>query len=146
MGAADIVPGVSGGTIAFITGIYEELLKSLSSNNFKTFSLLKDKNTKSVWHKINGNFLACIFLGILFSIFFLSKTITLLIKSYPVLIWSFFWINLIKQFYNWQNNKELEFSKSSMFNFWCFYCFWNNEAFLLLKTQNQFFIYLYLGR
>lgn len=90
MGAADIVPGVSGGTIAFITGIYEELLKSISSINFKIFSLLKDKNIKSVWHKINGNFLTCIFSGILFSVFFLSKTITFLIKSYPVLVWSFF--------------------------------------------------------
>ena len=90
MGAADIVPGVSGGTIAFITGIYEELLKSISSINFKIFSLLKDKNIKSAWHKINGNFLTCIFSGILFSVFSLSKTITFLIKSYPVLVWSFF--------------------------------------------------------
>ena len=90
MGAADIVPGVSGGTIAFITGIYEELLKSISSINFKIFSVLKDKNFKSVWHKINGNFLACIFSGILFSVFSLSKTITFLIKAYPVLLWSFF--------------------------------------------------------
>ena len=90
MGLADLVPGVSGGTIAFITGIYEELLKSISSINFKTFSLLKDKNIKSVWRKINGNFLACIFSGILFSVFSLSKTITFLIKSYPVLVWSFF--------------------------------------------------------
>ena len=90
MGAADIVPGVSGGTIAFITGIYEELLKSISSINFKIVSVLKDKNFKSVWHKINGNFLACIFSGILFSVFSLSKTITFLIKGYPVLLWSFF--------------------------------------------------------
>ena len=90
MGAADIVPGVSGGTIAFITGIYEELLKSISSINFKIFSLLKTKSIKSIWHEINGNFLACIFSGILFSVFSLSKTITFLIKSYPVLVWSFF--------------------------------------------------------
>ena len=90
MGAADIVPGVSGGTIAFITGIYEELLKSVSSINFEIFSLLKNKNIKSVWIKINGNFLTCIFSGILFSVFSLSKTITFLIESYPILIWSFF--------------------------------------------------------
>ena len=90
MGAADIVPGVSGGTIAFITGIYEELLKSISSINFKIFGLLKDKSIKSVWHKINGNFLACIFSGVIFSVFSLSKTITLLIKNYPILVWSFF--------------------------------------------------------
>ena len=72
------------------TGIYEELLKSISSINFKIFISLKDKNIKSVWQKINGNFLACIFSGILFSVFSLSKTITFLIKSYPVLVWSFF--------------------------------------------------------
>ena len=90
MGAADIVPGVSGGTIAFITGIYEELLKSITSINFNTFRLLKNKNIKSVWQKINGNFLACIFSGILLSVLALSKTITFLIKSYPVLVWSFF--------------------------------------------------------
>ena len=90
MGAADIVPGVSGGTVAFITGIYEELLKSISSINFKKFILLDDKSIKSLWHKINGNFLACIFSGIIFSVFSLSKTITLLIKNYPILVWSFF--------------------------------------------------------
>ena len=90
MGAADIVPGVSGGTIAFITGIYEELLKSISSINIKIFNLLKDKNFKTAWDKINGNFLTCVFSGILFSVFSLSKTITFLIKSYPVFVWSFF--------------------------------------------------------
>ena len=90
MGAADIVPGVSGGTIAFITGIYEELLKSISSINFNTFKLLKDRDIISVWHGINGNFLTCILSGILFSVLSLSKTISFLMKSYPVLVWSFF--------------------------------------------------------
>ena len=90
MGAADIVPGVSGGTIAFITGIYEELLKSISSINLKIFSLFKYKSIKSVWNKINGNFLACILSGIIFSVFSLSKTITFLIENYPILVWSFF--------------------------------------------------------
>ena len=67
MGAADIVPGVSGGTIAFITGIYEELLKSISSINFKIFTLLKDKKILShCGIKLTGISLACIFLGILF--------------------------------------------------------------------------------
>ena len=113
MGAADIVPGsLIGGTIAFITGIYEELVKSISSINFRIFSLLKIKNIKSVWQKINGNFLACIFSGILFSVFSLSKTITFLIKSYHCIsMVIFFWINLSKQFYNWQNNKKLEIFK-----------------------------------
>jgi len=90
MGAADIVPGVSGGTIAFISGIYEELLKSISSINFKIFGLIKDKDIQSAWNKINGNFLFSIFSGILISVFSLSRTITFLIGSYPILVWSFF--------------------------------------------------------
>ena len=73
MGAADIVPGVSGGTIAFITGIYEELLKSISSINLKIFSLFKYKSIRPVWNKINGNFLACILSGIILVCFLYQK-------------------------------------------------------------------------
>ena len=112
MGAADIVPGVSGGTIAFITGIYEELLKSISSINFKIFSSLKDKKIKSVWHKINGNFLACVFSGILFSVLLLSKTIAFLIKSYPVLVWSlFFGLILASSFIIGRNIRSWNFQR-----------------------------------
>ena len=116
MGAADVVPGVSGGTIAFITGIYEELLKSISSINFKIFRLVKDKDIQSAWNKINGNFLLSIFSGILISVFSLSRTITFLIGSYPILVWSFFFGLILSSVFiigrkvkNWDSQKIINF-------------------------------------
>jgi len=91
MGAADVVPGVSGGTIAFISGIYEELLDSISSFNFGLIRVLKDKGFKSVWKKVNGSFLAALFTGVLISIISLAKLIETLLENHPILIWSFFY-------------------------------------------------------
>ena len=68
MGAADIVPGVSGGTIAFISGIYEELLGSISAIKFSLVKQLKQEGIGPVWKAINGNFLTALFLGIFISI------------------------------------------------------------------------------
>lgn len=90
MGAADVVPGVSGGTIAFISGIYEELLNSISSFNFSLIKSLKDEGVKYVWEKVNGNFLLALFLGVFISILSLAKLIESLLINYPILIWSFF--------------------------------------------------------
>lgn len=90
MGAADVVPGVSGGTIAFISGIYEELLSSISSLNFTTLKLFKSKGIKAVWIAINGNFLLALFIGIFISIFSLAKLISWLLENKPILVWSFF--------------------------------------------------------
>ena len=90
MGAADIVPGVSGGTIAFITGIYEELLESLSSLNFGTLKSLFVIGLAATWKKVNGNFLVALFSGILISIFSLAKVIKYFLESHPHLLWSFF--------------------------------------------------------
>ena len=90
MGAADVVPGVSGGTIAFISGIYEELLNSISSFNFGLIKALKNEGIKAVWEKVNGNFLAALFVGILISILSLAKIIETLLENHPILIWSFF--------------------------------------------------------
>ena len=64
MGAADIVPGVSGGTIAFITGIYEQLLSSINAINFKLLNTFKEKGIRGVWEKINGSFLFFLLMGI----------------------------------------------------------------------------------
>ena len=69
MGAADVVPGVSGGTIAFITGIYEELIGSISAIDKESFSLLFKGQIGKLWAKINGNFLLVLFAGIFTSIF-----------------------------------------------------------------------------
>ena len=90
MGAADVVPGVSGGTIAFIVGIYEELIDSIKSINFKTLKLFFSLKWKSFWNAINGNFLFSVVLGILISVFSLAKLITFLLNDYPVLVWAFF--------------------------------------------------------
>lgn len=90
MGAADVVPGVSGGTIAFISGIYEELLSSISSVNFQLITVFKTDGIKEVWNKVNGNFLVALLLGIGISVVSLAKGISWLLMNEPVLLWSFF--------------------------------------------------------
>ena len=90
MGAADVVPGVSGGTIAFISGIYEELLASISNVNFKLLKTLKSDGIKAAWRQVNGSFLLALFIGIFISIISLAKTIKWLLENEPVLLWSFF--------------------------------------------------------
>lgn len=90
MGAADVVPGVSGGTIAFISGIYEELLTSISSVNFNTLKLLKTEGIKSAWKAVNGNFLLALMCGIFISIVSLAKLISYLLEHKPIMVWSFF--------------------------------------------------------
>lgn len=90
MGAADVVPGVSGGTIAFITGIYEELLNSIRSVNGEALKLLFKANLAGFWKHINGNFLVVLLSGIFFSILSLSRLILFLLETYPEMLWSFF--------------------------------------------------------
>jgi putative membrane protein len=90
MGAADVVPGVSGGTIAFITGIYDELLGSISSINLDSIKLLFKEGPASFWKKINGAFLLILFVGIISSVVTLAKLIKYLLANEPILIWSFF--------------------------------------------------------
>jgi putative membrane protein len=90
MGAADVVPGVSGGTIAFITGIYSELLHSLSRFNLQFIKTLKNQGFKAAWLHINGNFLLSLGLGIVVSILSLARLIIYLLDSHPLLVWSFF--------------------------------------------------------
>jgi len=90
MGAADVVPGVSGGTIAFISGIYEELVASISNVNFSLFKTLQKEGFKVAWKQLNGSFLAALFIGVLISILSLAKTIKYLLENEPILLWSFF--------------------------------------------------------
>lgn len=90
MGAADVVPGVSGGTIAFISGIYEELLGSISNINVSLFKTLKEKGLKEAWKQLNGNFLVALFAGIAISLVSLAKVISWLLENQPILLWSFF--------------------------------------------------------
>lgn len=90
MGAADVVPGVSGGTIAFISGIYEELITSINSIDLSLLKTLKKEGFKALWSKINGNFLAALFLGIFISVLSLAKVLSWLLENHDILLWSFF--------------------------------------------------------
>ena len=108
MGAADVVPGVSGGTIAFISGIYEELLGSISNINLELFKTLKNEGFKIAWKKLNGNFLLALFTGIFISVVSLAKAIKYLLEHEPILLWSFFFglvlasiIYIAKQIKKW---------------------------------------------
>ncbi|APZ47963.1 DUF368 domain-containing protein [Polaribacter reichenbachii] len=108
MGAADVVPGVSGGTIAFISGIYEELLGSISNVNLGLFKTLKKEGFKEAWKQLNGNFLLALFIGIFISIISLAKAIKYLLENEPILLWSFFFglvlasiIYIAKQISKW---------------------------------------------
>lgn len=90
MGAADVVPGVSGGTIAFITGIYEELVNSIKSINAGALKLFFSGRWKAFWKHINGNFLLAVFAGIFISVLSLARILEYLLVNHPILIWAFF--------------------------------------------------------
>ena len=90
MGAADVVPGVSGGTIAFITGIYEELLETISNLNFGLLKTWRKEGFRAFWKKGNFRFLLALFTGIIVSIASLAVLIEHLLKDYPIQLWSFF--------------------------------------------------------
>ena len=90
MGIADAIPGISGGTIALLLGIYEELIVSISNFNINLFQNLKKRGVKYCWNKINGNFLLSLISGILLSLVSFIKIFSILIEKYPLFIWSFF--------------------------------------------------------
>jgi putative membrane protein len=90
MGAADVVPGVSGGTIAFISGIYEELIDTLNNIKFSLLKHLKQEGIKSTWKKANGSFLIALLSGVFVSVISLAKGVEWLLEHQPILLWSFF--------------------------------------------------------
>lgn len=90
MGAADAVPGVSGGTIAFISGIYEELISTISNVNISLFKTLLNKGFNAFWQQLNGNFIFALLLGIVISYVSFMRMAKYLIEFHPILIWSFF--------------------------------------------------------
>ena len=90
MGAADVVPGVSGGTIAFISGIYQELIDSINGINISLIKTLKKEGIKATWKQANGSFLLALLTGIGISILTFSKIITHLLETQPIMVWSFF--------------------------------------------------------
>lgn len=109
MGSADVVPGVSGGTIAFITGIYTELLDSIKAVNLQALIILFKQGPKAAWKAINGTFLVTLLAGILTAILTLVKVIHYLLDQHAVLLWSFFFglilassLHMAKQIKHWQ--------------------------------------------
>ncbi len=90
MGAADVVPGVSGGTLAFILGVYERLLNALAAFNLVAIRLVLGSQFKSAWRHIDGTFLMCLFGGILISVFSLTNVISYMLEHQPVPLWAFF--------------------------------------------------------
>ena len=90
MGASDVIPGVSGGTIAFITGIYERLITAIKAINLRSLKLVFTGKFKAFWKTIDGTFLICLIAGIATSFLSLAKLITYLLENQPVLVWAFF--------------------------------------------------------
>ncbi|MEZ8140390.1 DUF368 domain-containing protein [Enterovibrio norvegicus FF-33] len=108
MGAADVVPGVSGGTIAFITGIYDTLLESIRRVNPSIFSRWRNEGFAAVWTHVNGTFLSTLLAGILTAILTLAKAVSYALTEHPIVIWSFFFglivasaLHMIKQVERW---------------------------------------------
>lgn len=109
MGAADLVPGVSGGTIAFITGIYGRLLNALKSLTPIALGVLIKQGPAAFWSAIDGKFLLTLFMGIICSIIIFAKFVSISLERYPILVWSFFFglvvasvIYLVRQIPKWQ--------------------------------------------
>ena len=90
MGMADVVPGVSGGTIAFISGIYEELIDSIRSVDATALRLLAHLRLGELWRHVNGRFLLPVLTGIAIAVFSLARLMTYLLEHHPIEIWSFF--------------------------------------------------------
>lgn len=118
MGAADVVPGVSGGTIAFISGIYEELLNTIKAFNLENLKAIKTEGLGAFWKKVNGNFILALFIGIATSIISLASVISGILEKEgqtgeKIALWSFFFglivasvIYIAKQVKGWKA-KEL---------------------------------------
>ena len=114
MGAADIVPGVSGGTVAFITGIYDQLLDSLRAVDLEFLARLSRLDIAGAWQHINGRFLLALLLGIATSIFSLAQLVSWVLEHHPVPLWAFFFglilasaVVLLREVDNWSVPKVL---------------------------------------
>lgn len=99
MGAANKVPGVSGGVVAFVVGFYEEFIFSLQRINGKAFKLLFNGRFKSFYEYINGRFLGLLILGMLISYFSVSKILDYFIQHYELYVWSAFFGMILGSIY-----------------------------------------------
>ena len=108
MGAANKVPGVSGGVVAFVAGFYEEFIYSLQKFNFKAFKLFFNFRFKSFWQYINGNFIGLLIFGMLISYFSVSKVLDYYLVKQEIFVWSLFFgliigslISIVKSYNSW---------------------------------------------
>lgn len=122
MGAADVVPGVSGGTIAFITGIYDTLLESIRRINPSLIGIIRKQGFKHALDHINATFLITLFLGILTSIFTFAQLITWMLDEHPIPLWSFFFgliivsvIHMLKKVEHWQLTRIISLALGILF-------------------------------
>ena len=100
MGAANVIPGVSGGTIALLTGIYQEIIDSIKSINLTSLKLLFKGRFTEFWKSINGTFLLALAIGIVISILLLANLMQYLLDYHPIPTWSFFFgLILISAYY-----------------------------------------------
>ncbi|SEA76934.1 putative membrane protein [Alkalimonas amylolytica] len=90
MGAADIVPGVSGGTLALLLGIYERLIKAIRSVDHHAIGMVLQGKLNAAWQHMDGTFLLCLFSGILLSVFLLANGVSWMLAHQPVLLWALF--------------------------------------------------------
>lgn len=125
MGAADVVPGVSGGTIAFITGIYEELIETIHKLDFKFFKIWKKEGFFQAWKTYNLTFLLSLLLGIFTSIITFAKLILWLLETHPILVWSFFFglilasiVYVAKQIKKWRIKDVIGLVIASILSYW----------------------------
>ncbi|WP_038031527.1 DUF368 domain-containing protein [Thermonema rossianum] len=125
MGSADVVPGVSGGTVALIAGIYTELIDTLKSIDGEALALLLRFRFRDFWYKINGGFLLPLLTGIGTALFSLARLITYLLQHYPIAIWSFFFGLIVasvwlvsKEVKQWNAGSVLAFMAGTVVAYW----------------------------
>ncbi len=125
MGAADIVPGVSGGTVAFITGIYDRLLASIRAFDLQCVRLVLRGNIKMAWQHVDGIFLSALLLGIATSILTLAQLVSWLLHTYPVQLWAFFFglvlasaLVLLRQIDAWNTQRILSLACGAAIALW----------------------------
>lgn len=144
MGAADVIPGVSGGTIAFITGIYEELLSSIK--NFPTaipILFSKEGGINKFWKTANMNFLIALGLGIGISFLSLAQLMTFLLEKHPIVTWSFFFgLILSSVWYVMRELNEIDFKVIISFIFGAVLAWWITTVSPTETTNAYWFIFL----
>lgn len=125
MGAADTVPGVSGGTIAFITGIYEELITTFGKMDLSLLKVWKAEGFAKMWKEMNGNFLVALLFGIGFSVFTIMRLARYLLENHPIMVWAFFFGLVLasiwfvgKQIKNWTLGPVLAVALGAGIAYW----------------------------